>query len=81
MTELVANVVRHGRTPLSVDVAWEPPALRVEVRDGSLELPAIAKVAGGGGYGLQIVAALASDWGVEPRHGEKVVWFVVTQRE
>jgi len=80
LTELVANVLRHAHTPLSVRVEWDPPNLRVEVCDGSLEMPEIAAVADEGGYGLQIVASLAADWGVERRDHDKIVWFVMTQR-
>ena len=42
-------------------------------------MPEIPTVPDEGGYGLRIVAAFASDWGVERRAGEKVVWFALTQ--
>ncbi len=51
LTELVANVVRHARTPLTVRIELEPPTLRVEVCDGSPKMPEIAEVADEGGYG------------------------------
>ena len=35
----------------------------------------------GGGYGLRLVKSLSTDWGVESRWDEKVVWFEVAARD
>jgi len=65
-TELVTNVVRHAVTPLTVDLAWNDPTLRVEVRDGSSIVPAVSELpAVNAGYGLHLVRNLARDWGVK----------------
>lgn len=78
-TELVANAVRHARTPLALRIIEEPDALRVEVEDRSDELPRPVQPALGAtsGRGLVLVEALATDWGVESLRGGKCVWFRV----
>jgi anti-sigma regulatory factor (Ser/Thr protein kinase) len=75
VSELVSNVVRHAHSPIHVELGWEDDTLRVEVRDGSSILPAVAELATeDGGYGLRIVEALAQDWGVRPLADGKAVW-------
>jgi anti-sigma regulatory factor (Ser/Thr protein kinase) len=76
-SELVTNAVNHTRSPFSVSVASHSPKLRVAVHDAS----SAAVVTGGrstyalsGGRGLQIVAAVASDWGVVASPPGKTVW-------
>ncbi|MFB4275504.1 MULTISPECIES: ATP-binding protein [unclassified Nonomuraea] len=79
VSELITNVVRHGGSAY---------ALRLEDRDGRLYGEVFDP--GGGvprrrspdadaisGRGLQIVAAIADDWGVAAADGGKVVWFSV----
>jgi two-component sensor histidine kinase len=83
VTELVANGVRHGGagTDSSVQLLLQGdgPGLHVEVvnpADSGSALPArrAADLTGGGGIGLNLVATLASRWGVRsiPR---TAVWF------
>jgi anti-sigma regulatory factor (Ser/Thr protein kinase) len=75
VTELVSNVVRHAHSSIRVDLTWEDDILRLEVRDGSSILPAVAELADeDGGYGLRIVEAFAQDWGVRQLHDGKAVW-------
>lgn len=73
VTELVTNAVIHGRTMRGshVLVAYHlaDDLLRVEVRDAADGMPCVDR-----GRGLQIVAALADDWGVTPRVIGKSVW-------
>ena len=77
-SELVTNVVRHAVSDVEVDVAWNRPTLRVEVRDRSCDSPALRGATGpDGGYGLRIVAALAQDWGVIEHADGKGVWFTM----
>jgi hypothetical protein len=80
--ELVTNVVCHAVTAFDVELSWDEPTLRVEVRDGSTVLPAIGDMPSGeGGRGLRIVSALARQWGAR-RVGEgKTVWFTVERRD
>lgn len=75
MSELVSNVVRHAHSPIHVELAWNDDTLRLEVRDGSSILPAVAELANeDGGYGLRIVEALSEDWGVRALDDGKAVW-------
>ena len=77
-TELVANVVDHvggdGSLTLEIDLAddW----LRIAVVDGSAVRPVVQELSGvrPRGRGLQMVAAIATRWGVEEHHGGKRVW-------
>ena len=84
VAELANNAASHGRVPgrsFRLALAVIPPGLlRVEVTDtrGDL-LPVRAPVADGGpaegGYGLLLVAELASRWGVlDGPMPSKTVW-------
>jgi anti-sigma regulatory factor (Ser/Thr protein kinase) len=80
VSELVTNAVRHGGSAY---------ALRLEVREGSRLYGEVFDPGDGvphprspdldalSGRGLQIVAAIADDWGVATANGGKVVWFSV----
>ena len=76
--ELVANAVRHGREPIEFDLTLDRPSLRVEVSDGDARLDRVtvgtADRNGRSARGLQLVAALASAWGVTARGARKTVW-------
>ncbi|WP_405916646.1 ATP-binding protein [Streptomyces sp. NBC_00728] len=91
LSELLSNACRHGR-PLGDDLAgdgsvratWRAdPAgrLTVEVTDGggpTRPVPATPSVTARGGRGLNIIRALAKDWGVrDDVHGEVTVWVVI----
>lgn len=91
LSELLSNACRHGE-PLGdalagdgdVRAAWrvEPSGrLTVEVTDGggpTRPVPATPSVTARGGRGLNIITALAQDWGVRDGvHGEVTVWVVV----
>ena len=81
VSELVSNVVRHAHSDIHVELGWDGETLRVEVRDGSSILPAVAELANeDGGYGLRIVEALTRDWGVRPLDGGKAVWCTLDRR-
>jgi anti-sigma regulatory factor (Ser/Thr protein kinase) len=89
VTELVTNAVRHGtaKGPVHVMLRWDGLMLRLEVRSsgpftrslGSLGKPdfpptglvdAPDRV---GGWGLQLIDALADRWGIET-DGDTLVW-------
>ena len=76
VSELVSNAVLHGEGEVKLVVSCEPAHVRVEVTDdgGGLVEPA-AEGGARGGFGLQIVAVLADDWGVEAAGPDgKTVW-------
>ncbi|QTD99563.1 hypothetical protein S1361_19660 [Streptomyces cyanogenus] len=91
LSELLSNACKHGR-PLGdapagdgdVRAAWrvDPRGrLIVEVTDGggpTRPAPATPSVTAHGGRGLNIITALADDWGVrDDVQGEVTVWVVV----
>ncbi|MFF0221776.1 ATP-binding protein [Streptomyces sp. NPDC004629] len=91
LSELLSNACKHGR-PLGdasvgdgdVRAAWrvDPRGrLIVEVTDGggpTRPAPATPSVTAHGGRGLNIITALAADWGVrDDTRGEVTVWVVV----
>ena len=75
VTELAANVVRHAHTPFAVSIT-PGPVVRVDVTDGSQEVPVLQHPEHDepGGRGLQIVDACASQWGYQLLPEGKVVW-------
>ena len=80
--ELVTNVVCHAVTSADVELLWDEPTLRVEIRDGSPVLPAITDLPGDEhGRGLRIVSALARQWGTHRLSEGKTVWFTVTRQD
>lgn len=93
LSELVSNACRHGR-PLGgseigdgdIRAAWhieKAGRLTVEVTDGggpTRPAPATPSVTARGGRGLNIITALAQDWGVRDSvTGEVTVWVIVTE--
>lgn len=93
LSELLSNACRHGR-PLGradmgdgdVRAAWRVDGtggLTVEVTDGggpTRPAPSTPSVTARGGRGLNIISALARDWGVrDSASGEVTVWVVVTE--
>lgn len=79
-SELVTNAVRHGRPDVTLTVGIAADRVRIEVYDGGDDLPVVPagqpSVDRPTGRGLLIVAATATDWGVERRreHPGKCVW-------
>ncbi|MEU0369599.1 ATP-binding protein [Streptomyces sp. NPDC006283] len=92
LSELLSNACRHGR-PLGhadagdgdVRAAWrvdKAGRLTVEVTDGggpTRPVPSTPSVTARGGRGLNIITALAQEWGVrDSATGEVTVWVIVT---
>ncbi|RCH66514.1 ATP-binding protein [Streptomyces sp. SDr-06] len=92
LSELLSNACRHGR-PLGrsdigdgdIRAAWridKAGRLTVEVTDGggpTRPVPATPSVTARGGRGLNIISALAQDWGVrDSASGEVTVWVILT---
>jgi anti-sigma regulatory factor (Ser/Thr protein kinase) len=84
VSELVTNALLHAEPPLSVRVRGTREHPRVEVRDGSLEIPQMPTAGPQDeddllltfGRGLNIVARCATAWGVVLEDDGKIVWFV-----
>jgi anti-sigma regulatory factor (Ser/Thr protein kinase) len=79
VSELVINAVLHARTAITLCLHHESGWLRVEVSDGST-MPPVLHTPGPTaptGRGLQIVASLSDEWGVDVQREGKTVWFVV----
>ena len=79
-SELVTNAIRYGGSRAVLEAAAPGGVLRVSVRDDNPALPVVGphpSLTAESGRGLQLVSALADDWGVEHEgEGEgKAVWF------
>lgn len=74
-SELVGNVVRHARGPISLRLL-RSQTLICEVSDGSHTMPRIRHAAetDEGGRGLQLVAALSDRWGARYTSMGKYIW-------
>lgn len=76
-SELITNAVLHARSAASVCMRHEGrAAVTIEVADRGPGQPTPGHSGDGAslGLGLEIVAALAEDWGVRPTDDGKVVW-------
>lgn len=77
-TELVANVVTHAHTDMTVRACINAGSLRIEVDDDSPVLPEVGHPTAESehGRGMLLIAALADEWGAQPHLGDsKTVWF------
>src|SRR5689334_21632189 len=80
VTELVANAVDHARTPSTLTVGWDERGLCVAVRDahaGPVPRALPVDPTAPRGRGLQMIAALATTWGVTTHVDGKTVWAVL----
>jgi anti-sigma regulatory factor (Ser/Thr protein kinase) len=81
VSELATNCVRHAGTGFKMRLAQQPRSIRIECEDQGngdpvLRAPSVTDTSG---RGLQIVAALADDWGVVHNTGSlgKAVWATI----
>ena len=83
VSELMTNAVKYGTGPIELRLERpEPGALRCEVADQGAGFTPIARsrpTTDVGGWGLYLVEALASSWGV--RDGSTHVWFELSASE
>ncbi|MGA5067105.1 ATP-binding protein [Streptomyces exfoliatus] len=81
VAELANNAALHGRVPgrdFEVRMGRGDDHVRIELSDARGERrPLPARVPDEGGYGLLLVAALATAWGVKDRCVGKTVWATV----
>jgi transcriptional regulator with XRE-family HTH domain len=79
VSELVSNSVTHGPSgpgaSIELLIEVERRLLRVEVADGSPVPARQTEPSDEGGYGLTLVAAMASRWGAGLDGGRNVTWF------
>ena len=77
VSELVTNAVEHAGTNVELRAGVVDGRLRVEVADGSGELPHPRRPApqSRNGRGLLLVEQVADAWGVSPTSTGKAVWF------
>ncbi len=78
-SELATNAISHAESRFTVIIRYTGSVVRVEVGDGSRELPVLRAPGSESvhGRGLVLVEALASAWGVIPTVDGKRTWFEV----
>jgi anti-sigma regulatory factor (Ser/Thr protein kinase) len=81
-SELATNSVRHAVSDFELRVHLSRDEIRVEVSDHGQgqPVPRSPTVRDQSGRGLQIVQALAQDWGITPSSNGKLVWFTLPVR-
>jgi len=82
-SELATNAVLHGAPPIELAACVPRDVVRVEVADGSSDLPHPRHYGSTAatGRGLGIVAAVSHGWGAFERSDGKTVWAEVPARE
>jgi hypothetical protein len=78
VSELATNACVHAQSPFTVSLHRHGSRVVVEVTDDD-PTPAVVgpPAMGSSGSGMQIVAALACEWGVSGHHPGKSVWAVL----
>jgi anti-sigma regulatory factor (Ser/Thr protein kinase) len=76
VSELLTNAALHARPPVSMKLTRLSSGVKLEVSDGSVEMPLLIRAGTDvmTGRGWMLIAALSKDWGVTPSAGGKVVW-------
>ena len=74
--ELVTNVVDHARTPFRLTVRLTNHVLHLAVRDCDSGLPRLRPFDpdAARGRGLQVITAIAQQWGCDRHERGKTVW-------
>ena len=75
-SELATNAVLHARSAFTVQVWPAEGGITIEVSDDNPRLPSPGSAGPRdlSGRGLQLVAALAESWGINPADDGKSVW-------
>ena len=78
-SEVVSNALIHAGTPMVLRLHPDGPGVQVEVHDGSPTPPARRHYSATAttGRGVEVLDALADEWGWRPAPGGKTVWFKV----
>ena len=83
VSELLSNAVRHGTEPISLRLAWDGRALRIEVSDADSRVERVTTPPSSSdiehGRGLTLTNHLAASWGAhEAQDGRgKTVWATI----
>jgi len=79
VSELVTNTVLHTRSGPELTIVTGDERITVSVDDASPVPPHVCDTDpdGDGGRGLQLVSALAQDWGWENLNEGKRIWFTL----
>lgn len=77
VSEVVTNAILHARTTFCVSVTVDDSAIRVDVQDGSVDVPVrkLYDPTAATGRGLRIIDAMSDRWGVSMQPSGKTVWF------
>ncbi len=75
-SELVTNAILHSRSPIELRLSRTSDRLVVAVHDGTTAVPRRLQpnLDAEGGRGMQLVSAIADQWGVRPTEHGKSVW-------
>jgi PAS domain S-box-containing protein len=75
-SELVTNAILHSRSPIELRLSRTSDRLVIAVHDGTTAVPRRLQpnLEAEHGRGLQLVSALAEQWGVRPTEHGKSVW-------
>ncbi|MFP5256707.1 MAG: ATP-binding protein [Acidimicrobiia bacterium] len=79
VSELATNAVRHATSAFELSIERSNGLVRVEVADQGAGTPQKQPhdIEAPSGRGLQILEALADEWGVTERQPGKAVWFTL----
>jgi anti-sigma regulatory factor (Ser/Thr protein kinase) len=75
-SEMVSNVIRHARTPLTLSVETHRTFVRLTVTDGALPFEASAPPTdeAESGRGIGIIASVSRKWGIGDTPIGKSIW-------
>jgi PAS domain S-box-containing protein len=76
VSELVTNAILHSRSPIELRLSRTSDRLVVAVHDGTTAVPRrrLPNLDAEHGRGMQLISAIAEQWGVRPTEHGKSVW-------
>lgn len=83
VAELATNALLHGAPPIRLRLSADNHRIRIELEDTGRSVPVRIRHSTHAmtGRGLELVAAIAADWGVAPTDAGKTVWAEVAETE
>lgn len=81
VAELATNALLHGAPPIRLRLTANDARIRIELEDTGRAVPVRMRHSTQAmtGRGLELVAAIAADWGVAPTDRGKTVWAEVSE--